>query len=277
MAVKFQEKNHKYESTDGANIKWVSATSLISQFKEPFDADASAKKSSKNKNSKWYGLPPEEIKAVWENISKQAQNLGTWYHNEREKLLCELDTIEREGQALPVIRPVFEGGEKLAPEQKLQNGIYPEHFVYLKSVGVCGQSDLVEIVNNTVHITDYKTNNELKVSGYKNWDGVSKKLLSPINHLDDCHMNHYALQLSIYMYIIIKHNPNLRPGKLTIHHIIFEELGKDKYGYGIKALDGEGNPIVKEIIPYDLPYLRSEVVAIFNWLKENQDNLKPKK
>ena len=29
-------------------------------------------------------------------------------------------------------------------------------MVYLKSAGICGQSDLVEVINGVVHITDYK-------------------------------------------------------------------------------------------------------------------------
>jgi hypothetical protein len=40
------------------------------------------------------------------------------------------------------------------------------------------------------------------------------------------------------MYIILKHNPKLIPGKMFIQHISFEEEGKDNYGYPItKYLD----------------------------------------
>jgi hypothetical protein len=39
---------------------------------------------------------------------------------------------------------------KIAPNQKLDPGVYPEHMVYLKSAGICGQSDLVEVVNGKV-------------------------------------------------------------------------------------------------------------------------------
>lgn len=89
---------------------------------------------------------------------------------------------------------------------------------------------------------------------------------------------HYNLQLSIYMYMIIKHNPNLKPGKLTIHHIMFEEEEeKDKYGYPITKLDSNGDPIVKEIVQYDLPYLKDEVVSILSWYKENATMLQKEK
>jgi hypothetical protein len=171
-----------------------------------------------------------------------------------------------------------ENGQKMAPSQKMIDGIYPEHMVYLRSVGICGQSDLVEVANGHVHITDYKTNKEIKSESFKNWEGMSQKMNFPVSHLDDCNLNHYNLQLSIYMFMILKHNPNLKAGKLTIHHIIFEEEDeKDQYGYPVSKLNENGEPIVKEIIQFDLPYLKDEVIAILSWYKENAASLAKKK
>ena len=71
-------------------------------------------------------------------------------------------------------------------------------------------------------------NKEIKKESYIDWEGISEKLSQPLSALDDCNFNHYALQLSIYMYIILKHNPKLIPGKMFIQHISFEEEGKDE-------------------------------------------------
>jgi hypothetical protein len=80
------------------------------------------------------------------------------------------------------------------------------------------------------------------------------------------------------MYIILKHNPKLKPGKLIIHHILFEEEeSKDEYGYPILKQDADGNFIIKEIIPYELPYLKDEVIAILTWYKENPGAIQKKK
>jgi catechol 2,3-dioxygenase-like lactoylglutathione lyase family enzyme len=79
------------------------------------------------------------------------------------------------------------------------------------------------------------------------------------------------------MYIILKHNPTLRPGKLTLHHIAFETDGEDEYGYPITKLDPQGNPIVKDVIPYEVPYLKSEIIAMINWLHDNRDTIPAKK
>jgi hypothetical protein len=62
-----------------------------------------------------------------------------------------------------------------------------------------------------------------------------------------------------------------------LHHVSFETEGEDEFGYPISKLNAQGEPIVKELIPYTLPYLKEEVIAIFNWLKNNRDVVKSKK
>lgn len=276
MSIIFNAADHSYKSIESDDIKWVSVTSLISTFKKPFDSKSVAARITKSKKSKWYGIPPEKILELWQAESDRAITLGTYYHNQREADLCSLSSIEREGIPIPVYTPIEEGSVKKAPEQKLTDGIYPEHMVYLKSAGICGQSDLVEVVNGKVNIIDYKTNKEIKTESFKNWEGISEKLSYPVDHLDDCNYNHYALQLSIYMYIILKHNPKLKPGNIYIHHILFEEEGKDEFGYPITKYSQEGDPIVKEVIPIEVPYLKDEVISIINWLYDNRDKLKSK-
>ena len=80
----------------------------------------------------------------------------------------------------------------------------------------------------------------------------------------------------MYMYIILKHNPKLSPGSLTIHHIIFEEAGRDRFDNPISALDSYGNPIVTDVVQYDLPYLKKEAIDLIHWLEDNRHKLKPK-
>jgi len=271
----FEPENHKYVSADSSdNTLWVSVTTLVSFFKQPFDAKKISERSSKKKSTtnKWYGMDPVEIQNVWKAESKRATDLGTWYHNQREADLTSCETIERHGTVLPVVKPITnDKGYKIAPSQKLIPGIYPELLVFLRSVGICGQSDLVEIVNDSIFITDYKTNKEIKTQSFVNWEGVKQKMKAPLSHLDDCNYYHYALQLSIYMYIIQKHNPKLKPGGLTLHHIIFETDGEDNFGYPITRLTPQGDPIVREVIFYELPYLKDEVMTLLQWFKEPQN------
>jgi hypothetical protein len=276
MSITFNAADHSYKSIDAEGIDWVSVTSLLSNFKKPFDAEKVAASVTKKTKSKWFGIPPEKILELWKAEADRATTLGTFYHNQREADLCSLSSIELEGLPIPIYRPIEEGDLKKAPEQKLTDGIYPEHMVYLKSAGICGQSDLVEVVNSKVNIIDYKTNKEIKKESFKNWEGISDKMSHPISHLDDCNFNHYALQLSIYMYIILKHNRKLKPGKIYIHHVIFEVEGTDQYGYPITRYSSNGDPVVKEVIQMEVPYLADEVISIINWLYDNRDQIKKK-
>lgn len=274
MALTFQAKNHNYQSIDQSDgINWISATKLVEQFKQKFDAVTQSKKSSKNKKSKWFGIDPEVIQGIWAGEGNRANGLGTFYHDQRESDLLSCETIDREGRQIPIIKPIYTDDIKYAPVQSLTEGIYPEHFVYLKSAGICGQSDRVEVVWDKVDIIDYKTNKEIKQESYTSWDGTKQKMTGPLAHLDDCNYWHYAIQLSLYLYIILKHNPRLKPGKLTLHHIVFEVDGVDEYGYPITKLDNDGNPIVKEVVPYEVPYLKSEIIAMINWLHDNRESI----
>lgn len=267
MAVKFIPETHTYLSTnESENIQWTSVTSVISKFKEPFDPVAQSKKSSQNKRSKWYGMAPAEIQKIWKNESERAMSMGTFYHQQRENDLYACDNITLEGRQLQIVKPIEFDGIKHAPDQNLVEGIYPEHFVYLKSAGICGQADRIEVVNSKVNIIDYKTNKEIKREGFKTWEGVTKKMQKPLGHLDDCNFNHYALQLSIYMYIILKHNPRYKPGNMQIHHIEFEQKAEDKYGNPIYHQDERGDFIVKRVNVIDVPYLKREVVDIIKHL-----------
>jgi len=276
MAVKFLPEDHKYVSVDPAeDISWMSVTSLISKLKQPFEAEKIAEKSSKNKRSKWYGMTKDQILSVWKAESERAITVGNWYHNQREEDLLGLDSIERHGKVIPIMQPLADtSGIKVAPNQRLTDGMYPEHFVYMKSLGICGQSDLVEVIDGAVHITDYKTNKEIRSESYKDWEGLSQKMNHPVSHLDDCNLNHYNLQLSIYMYMILKHNPKLKPGTLMIQHIMFEDEGKDPNGYPILKTNTDGDPVIKDIIYYDIPYLKDEVLALVKWFQDNKSKFK---
>lgn len=272
--ITFTAEKHEYKSIEPDGIDWLSATSVVGYFKGDFDPATQAIKSSKNKNSKWFGMSPSDIRQAWENEAKRATDLGTWYHNQRENDLCGLDNIGYKGQILPIFKPREEEGVKYAPSQRLVKGCYPELLVYLKSMGVCGQSDKVDVYNNIVDISDYKTNKEIKKASYVNWEGISSKMKAPLQHLDDCNFYHYALQLSLYLYIILKHNPGLKPGKLTMQHVIFEENGRDQFDYPVTKLNKDGDPIIKDIVYYDLPYLKDEVVLMLNYAKLHRDEIR---
>jgi hypothetical protein len=124
------------------------------------------------------------------------------------------------------------------------------------------------------YIKTHNTNKEIKTASFKNWEGISQKMNPPVSHLDDCNYNHYNLQLSLYMYMILKHNPKLEFGGLCIHHVQFhEEEQKDMYGYPVTMLTEDGKPMVKDVKVYAMPYLRDEIVSIMHYLNDNRSKI----
>lgn len=272
MAVKFYPHNHSYKSVDEFdNISWTSVTTLVSWFIEQFDAKEKAIKSSLNRKSKWYGIHPDKIQEIWKKENDRSVSLGNWYHKKQETDMLQRRVISFEGIRLDVFEnPVNKDGVKIAPNQKLSLGVYPEHFVYSKNFGVCGQSDLVKVSEGVVDIDDYKSNKDLEKGPHVSWDGTVKKMLPPLFHLPDCSLSHYTLQQSTYMYIILLHNPNLKPGKISLKHPIFKKDSEDEFGYPVLSKDEFGNPIVEteKLIP--LPYLKNEVEAMFEFKKRKK-------
>lgn len=171
MSLKFYPEEHKYIDTDNPEKQWISVTRLVEKFVEPFDEVKIAEKCSKNKKSKWYKMAPEDIIRIWNNENKRSTELGTWYHEQRENDVLNCNTITRNGKELQIINGSYEDGIKIAPSQILTEGIYPEHFVYLDSVGICGQSDWVEVCDGKVYILDYKgvplDTDILTINGFK--------------------------------------------------------------------------------------------------------------
>lgn len=270
----FTEKDHKYSSVDiFDDTKWVSASKLAGMFRQPFDAKEQALKSSQNKKSKWYGIPPNEILDIWAAENLRSTTLGTWYHKQEEDKLIGKETEFCYDQELPIFSPIWQDGVKLAPNQKLVDGIYPEHLTYMQSVGACGQFDKIIVAGGYVHNHDHKSNKDLKKPAFVNWEGITKKMLPPLLHLDDCKLVEYALQLSTGVYMILRHNPQLKAGELILNHCTFEVEAEDKFGYPIMKLDSNGEPVLKGVEPIKVPYMKREVELMFEYLKRQPKNV----
>lgn len=274
MSVLFKESDHSYTSIGEEKIKWTSVTTFGGLFKSKFDEVEVSKRVSKKKTSIWYGIPHEKICTIWKKERDRSTDLGTWYHKKKEDWYHSQETVLVDGIHLKVfIHKSNPDGSKEAPNQKLVDGIYVEHFTYLKSVGICGQSDRVEVINNTVNIYDYKTNKEIKTQGYSDWQGTTSKMQPPINHLDDCNLIHYAIQLSLYMYMILKHNPLLKPGKMIIEHVVFKVCSVDEFGYPEICLDENNEPVIEKVVLYEVKYFKKEVLDLIKYKQEVLDKL----
>lgn len=264
--VKFYPENHKYRSIDISDtIPWVSATGVLERFKEKFDVIGKSEKCAQDPSYHLCGYSAEEIRTIWKNESIRSTTLGSWYHDKREQKMLKDGFVEHKGHKLPIFQSIVDtDGIKTASPQQLKNGCYPEHLVYDLNSHICGQSDKPIIFDKKIIIRDYKTNKEVTKQGYTGRSGKSKKLLYPLNHLDDCDVIKFGLQLSIYGYFIKLANPGYNVEELIIEHVLFETSGEDEFGYPITRLDENNEPIIKDVIEIPVPYLESEVKMMIN-------------
>lgn len=269
MEVCFEEESHRYWSADpSCPIKWTGVTSFLKQFEQGFNETQVAKNCTKKPSSKWYCIPVDDILKIWKDERDRSTADGHIYHSEREAFYLSHDTMMVDGIELKVYKPTIVDGVKYSHDQTIFEGIYPEFFTYSKYYEICGQSDRVEVYNGKVHIIDYKTNKEIETESFVNMSGERKMMKFPIQHIMDSNFWHYALQLNIYMFIILQNNPHLSFGSITIDHVKFEIAGHNKFGYPINRFDENGNPIVKEVIPYAVPVLQREVRNMLEFHKK---------
>ena len=248
--LKFLESGHKYESVTPDGRKWLGVTTLISKFKIPFDSSI-VYKNVQDPTSKWYDMDPQKVLKIWAKERDRSTTVGSQFHKRME-----------DGETAPKATYHIKDGWKYAGSQKLDPGVYPEHFIYNDQYTICGQADRVEITNaGIVNISDYKSNKKIDREGFR-----GKKMLRPVQHLDDCHLSHYSLQMSLYMWMILQENPLYSAGTLTLQHVKFKVTGQDKNGYPIIAKDKNGNYVYESVTPIVVPYLEKEVLSILSVL-----------
>lgn len=247
--IRFLEESHKYESIIPDNRVWRGVTTSLKKYKEEFPTMDRSESCSIKPDGPWFGIPPEQIRAIWKAESERSTKLGKWYHSLRENDLCCKN-----------MSPVIDEWKYALPQQ-IEEGVYPEMIIYHPEYTMCGQSDVVECVNNTINVGDYKTSKKIDRKGFK-----GKRMLGKLSHLEDCELNSYSLQLSIYMKMLLYHNPDKKPGKLTIEHVKFKIKELDNYGYPVHERTSDGGYIVEDIEYINCPFLEKEAEIVIQGL-----------
>lgn len=218
--MKFIENLHKYIE-DGQ--EYTPVTYIIKSFQEPVNWNEVAAKKAKKE-----GVTTEALLAQWEEKRDKAAQKGTAYHKMMEDKYKVTTGMNIEDQHCAISWADTIDGIKEELTVRLENNkIYTEKMIWSRIYKVCGTADLVEVVNGRINVKDYKTSEKIEKESWRHPNPAigKKKLLSPLKHLDDCGFNIYQLQLNIYMYMLLKQNPNYRMGKMEILHIPFDENG----------------------------------------------------
>lgn len=198
--VGFIEDIHKYVMIDKPELEFTSVTTLIKEYKEPFDSQAIADKVSKNANSKYYGMSVEDIVRQWDQTAID----GTHLHAVGEECLHgksvgqeDLDTYKKAKFIEPIVQELWDQGYKLATTELL---------TYSEKLKVAGQSDILlkkyykGLGGYSYQIFDWKFMSK-KIERKSMFDRKTwsfKMMTGIFRELYDCKYMHYSVQLAIY-------------------------------------------------------------------------------
>ena len=254
--VCFNDENHCYWNVND-NEKYISVTTLIHSFTQPFDKDFWSAYKSLEKlipkdswaiekksllNSKKFDKSILDVYDISENDFNKTQQdiLDSW--DEENRKSCEIGTqihsdIENSFYKKPKdisLKKFGIGGKfeckKDHTELDLEYGVYPEYLIYRESedgiLRIAGQVDLIIKSGNEITIVDHKTNKKIEQkSFYNSKTRTSAKMKYPLNNLDDVNFYHYTMQLSTYAWMLQKINPNFVIKDLILNH--YDHDGKN--------------------------------------------------
>lgn len=214
--MNFIESSHKYIDIDG---EYVPVTTFLKEFQEKVDWEDVAEKKAKKMGD---GTTKEQLLQMWKDKRDKAAERGTLYHKmKEEEVLSSSDSV--------VGYHTIGGVKTDASMSLLDNTTYVEKIIWSKRFGVCGTADLVEVVKGKINVKDYKTNEKLDFESWRHpRTRQTKRLLSPVQHLDDCNFNLYQLQVNLYMYMLLQQNRQFKLGEMEVLHVIFDENNKYK-------------------------------------------------
>jgi hypothetical protein len=264
----FKNARHFYTGATKhlSGVRWISGTKFVSFFHDKFDSVGVAEKSSKNKNSKWYGIDPKEIVEIWEAEKNRASRDGDKFHAFKESQYLLKNTIKYLGHDLPVVPCMFyDNGDKISSDQRMTSGVYPEAILWKQideRFGICGQSDVPVIAGNKIIIGDHKTSKEIKSSN--KWE----QMRYPFQDMDVCEVTKFTIQTNLYAWIIKQNNPDYEIDRLFIQHAKFEIESEDQYGFPTYRFDN-GIPVVRDIETIYLPIIQDKIQEAVNIVQLN--------
>ena len=215
---------HEYKLLTQPDMVFTSVTTYVEHFFEGFDSQKIATKLINN-YPKYAGYTVESLIAEWDS----AADYGTTVHNEIENWIK--NGIEPEEQKA-------KNGKNWLENYQLKSNIdiLSEIIVYSAELKIAGTVDILAKDNNTgqYELIDWKTSKKIEMVSYGNKMGthdVTKNVM-------DCNFYHYALQLSLYRYLLEEYY-DIRIHNQLIGHIQDE---------GVNAIVA--------------PYMKDEIVAM---------------
>ena len=288
----YSDEEHVYINKKD-NSRYISVTTLINKYSEEFDEDfwssykaleeimdgdtfsilkkaLLATKKFNPKILKKFQIDEElftqkkaEIIAQYNATRNEACEHGTTEHLRKELSFYGKHNFDFDRYGYKDLSGEYDC-KKNYYELDLERGVYPEFLIAVTSrdgiLKVSGQIDCLIKNGNEITILDWKTNKEIKKESFYNRSTKQHQMMKfPLNNIQDSNYWHYALQLSLYAYLLQTLHPEFVIKGLKLIHI-----------------DREQNET-----EYEVPYLKDDVERMLKHYKrqlkieQELDRLKP--
>ena len=228
--VSFCEADHVY-IVDGTPLD--SVTTFVKNCFPEFDSEFHAKRKAEA-----MGITKEAVLEIWDKKGRESREQGTAMHKKIESYYLGKE---------PSTDETFELF-KIFADKIMLKPYRTEWAVYDWEQKIAGTIDFVDYQNGEYTIYDWKRSDKLIAKNglpIKN-SQYGEKALAPIENLDDSPYYHYALQLSLYKYILEK-NYDITVSKLRL---------------------GIFHPSYNKPYVLEMPYLQNEIDALFGLRSE---------
>ena len=288
----YSDEEHVYINKKD-NSKYISVTTLIGKYSEEFDEEfwSSYKALEEIMDGDTFSILKKALLAtkkfnpkilkkfqIDEELFTQKKAEIVAQYNATRNEACEHGTAEHLRKELSFYgKHDFDFGrygykdlsgeydcKKNYYELDLERGVYPEFLIAVTSrdgiLKVSGQIDCLIKNGNEITILDWKTNREIKKESYYNRSTKQHQMMKfPLNNIQDSNYWHYALQLSLYAYLLQTLHPEFIIKGLKLIHIDREQKETE----------------------YEVPYLKEDVERMLKHYKrqlkieQELDRLKP--
>ena len=288
----YSDEEHVYINKKD-NSRYISVTTLINKYSEEFDEDfwssykaleeimdgdtfsilkkaLLATKKFNPKILKKFQIDEElftqkkaEIIAQYNATRNEACEHGTTEHLRKELSFYGKHNFDFDRYGYKDLSGEYDC-KKNYYELDLERGVYPEFLIAVTSrdgiLKVSGQIDCLIKNGNEITILDWKTNKEIKKESFYNRSTKQHQMMKfPLNNIQDSNYWHYALQLSLYAYLLQTLHPEVVIKGLKLIHIDREQKETE----------------------YEVPYLKDDVERMLKHYKrqlkieQELDRLKP--
>ena len=227
--ISFRASDHLY-IVNGVCLE--SVTTFVSSCFPKFNTELHAKQKAGA-----LGISVQEVIEMWERKGKESRDLGTAMHKKIENYYQGIDSANDD--AFNLFR-IFANNIKLVPYRT-------EWAVYDWEYKLAGTIDFVDYQNGEYTVYDWKRSDKIIANGMPiKTNKYGEKGNYPLEHIDNSPYYHYALQLSLYKFIL-ERNYGIKIDKLRL---------------------GIFHPSYNKPYLLEVPYLENEINTIFNLRSE---------